>query len=213
MLKTLFLASAFALTLAGRASAAPSFFGPSGLLVIPTADTQAQYSWNVHGHGRDNLFTFGANFGLAKGLELGVSGAHFKHGDTKAVINGKYAFLQESGTTPGLAIGVVDAADQLNGKVGPYIVASKSLSSFLGSQMAKYNLRGHLGYGANSIFDDKVFAGVDLQVTQNIQAMVEWISGDVNFGARLGLGKGVRVDLASYDGNFGGGVSYAAGLR
>jgi hypothetical protein len=65
----------------------------------------------------------------------------------------------------------------------------------------------------DSIFDNKVFGGLDLQVTQNVQAIAEWVAGDFNFCARLGFGQGIRADLGSYDGEFGGGISYAAALR
>jgi hypothetical protein len=213
MRKTWFLVASLGLALEGRASAAPSFFGPTGLLVIPTADSQAQQSWNVHVHGIDGLVTFGGSYGVTKALELGVTGADFRGGNTDALINAKYALLMETAKLPGVAIGGVDIADQIGLDPGFYVVASKSLSSLLGSQAAKYNLRAHLGYGANSIFDDKVFGGLDLQVTQNIQAIVEWISGNVNYGARLGFGSGLRAELGSYDGEFGGGISYAAALR
>jgi hypothetical protein len=211
MRKTWFLVAALGLALAGRASAAPSFFGPTGLLVIPTADTLAQRSWNVHVHAIDDLTTFGANFGLTKALEVGVSGAT-SHGNTDALLNAKYTLLMESGKAPGIAIGGVDIADQLDLDPGFYVVATKSLSSLLGGQMSKYNLRGHIGYGANSIFDDDIFGGLDLQVTPQVQLMAEWISGSFNFGGRIGLGTGIRAELGSYDGEFGGGISYAAAL-
>jgi len=212
MRKTWFLMAALGLALAGRASAAPSFFGPTGLLVIPTADTLAERSWNVHVHAIDNLTTFGGNFGLTKALEVGVTGADFEGGDTEALLNAKYTLLMETGKAPGIAIGGVDIADQLDLDPGFYVVATKSLSSLLGGQMSKYNLRGHIGYGANSIFDDDIFGGLDLQVTPRVQLMVEWISGNFNFGGRVGFGSGIRAELGSYDGEFGGGISYAAAL-
>jgi hypothetical protein len=213
MRKTWFLAAALGMALAGRASAAPTFFGPTGLLVMPTADTQALRSWNVHVHGMNHLVTFGGSFGVTKALELGVTAADFSPGDTNALINGKYALLMETAKLPGLAIGGFDIADQLDLKAGFYVVASKSLNSLLGNQASKYNLSAHLGYGVDSIFDNKVFGGLDLQVTQNVQAIAEWVAGDFNFGARLGFGQGIRADLGSYDGEFGGGISYAAALR
>jgi hypothetical protein len=215
MRKTWVLISALGLVLTGRAWAGsgPSFFGQTGLLVIPTADSLTQQSWSVHVHGMNHLATYGANYGLAKGLEVGVSGFSPQHGDTKAVINAKYNFLLETAKVPGISVGGVDIADQLDLKAGIYVVASKSLSSYLGGPLAKYNLRGHIGYGSNGIFNDDVFGGVDLQVTQNVQAIAEWINGDLNAGARLGLGKGIRVDLGSYDGRFGGGVSFATLLK
>jgi hypothetical protein len=218
MRKTWVLVSLLGLALAGRASAAPNLYGPTGLLVIPTADTLAPQSWNAHVHAVDvsgsTLTTFGANYGLAKQLEIGITGFHLNGIGTKALVNAKYAVLMESGKMPGIAIGGVDIASQIPGAdPGVYVVASKSLSSLLGGQLTKYNIRGHLGYGANNIFNDDIFGGVDFQVTPKIQAMAEWLNGNLYFGGRIGLGQGIRAELGSYDGDFGGGVSYAAALK
>jgi hypothetical protein len=218
MRNTWVLSAALGLALAGRASAQPSFFGPTGLLVIPTADTLGARAWNVHVHALDTSgspVAFGANFGLAKQFELGVSGYHVSGFGTKALFNAKYTVLPETAKVPGLAVGGFDIAAQLPGQdAGVYVVASKSLSTLLGGSgpLAKYNLRGHLGYGANNIFNDDIFGGVDLQVTPKIQAMVEWLNGDLYFGGRLGVGAGLRAELGSYNGNFGGGISYAAAI-
>lgn len=214
MRKTWFLMAALALGLStGRASAAPSFFGPTGLLVIPTADTLAQQSWNLHLHLTEDLTAYGANFGLAQQLEIGVSGVDPEFGGTEAIFNAKYAALMETATGPGVAIGVVDIADALDIDPGIYVVASKSLSSLLGNRAGRYNLRGHLGYGWNGVFNDDIFWGLDLQLTEQVQAILEGIGGDITFGARFGLGQGIRAELASYDGDFGGGISYAMALR
>ena len=211
------LIGALGLALAGRASAAPSLFGPTGDLVIPTADTLGQNAWNAHAHALDasgnTETTFGASYGLAKQLEFGITGFHVKGIGTKALINAKYTVLPETAKVPGLAVGGLDMTAQIGSDPGIYVVASKSLSSLLGGQLTKYNLRGHIGYGAKSVFNDDIFGGVDLQVTPKIQAMVEWLNGDLFAGGRLGISSGVRAELGSYDGHIGGGVSYAASLR
>src|SRR3954447_26239447 len=136
MRKTWFLMAALGLALMGRASAAPSFFGPTGLLVIPTADTLAERTWNVHVHGIDNLTTYGASYGITKALEFGVSGVSPAHTDAKALINAKYTLLMETGKLPAIAIGGVDIAGQLdNQDPGFYVVVSKSLSSLIGKEV------------------------------------------------------------------------------
>jgi hypothetical protein len=214
MRKTWFLMAALALGLTtGRASAAPSFFGPTGLLVIPTADTLAQQSWNLHLHLTEDLTAYGGNFGIAKGFEVGVSGVDPEAGSTEAIFNAKYTALMETATGPGVAIGAIDIADALDLDPAVYIVVSKSLSSLMGGGASKYNLRGHIGYGWNGIFNDDIIWGLDLQLTEQVQAIVEGIGGDITFGARFGLGQGFRAELASYDGDFGGGISYAMALR
>jgi hypothetical protein len=210
------LIGALGLALAGRVSAAPSFFGPTGDLVIPTADTLGQNSWNAHVHAISSPgtpTTFGASYGIAKQLELGITGYHLKGFGTKALINAKFTVLPETAKVPGIAVGGLDIANQLNGDPGVYVVASKSLSSLLGGQLTKFNLRGHIGYGANSVFNDDIFGGVDLQITPKVQAMVEWLNGNLFAGGRFGISSGVRAELGSYDGDFGGGISYAAALK
>jgi len=219
MRKTWLLIAALGLALTGRASAAPSFFGPTGNLVIPTADTMAQNSWNAHVHAADTpgaaTTTFGASYGVVKQLEFGITGYHVSGFGTKALINAKYALLQETAKVPGLAVGGLDIANQLDLDPGIYVVASKSLTTLLGGggPLAKYNLRGHIGYGANNVFNDDIFGGLDLQVTPKVQAMIEWLNGNLYAGGRIGITSGVRIELGSYDGDFGGGVSYAAALR
>jgi hypothetical protein len=211
MRKTWVLISVLGLVLAGRASAAPSFFGPTGLLVIPTADALAQTGWNVHLHAIEDLTTYGANIGLGRGVELGVTGVDPEGGNTEAVFSGKYQFLMETATAPAVAVGVFDIADELDADVGFYVVVSKSLNQLLGGA-GQYRLRGHIGYGANSIFDDGLFGGLDLQLTENIVAMAEWLDGEFFIGARAGFGRGLVAELGSYDGEFGGGISFAQAL-
>jgi hypothetical protein len=217
MRKTWLLVSIMGTALAGRASAAPSLFGPTGLLVIPTADTLAPVSWNTHARivdtGGDAMMIFGGNYGITRQLEVGLSGVDFKPLGMKALLNAKYALLMESRVTPGVALGGLDIASQMGSSPGVYLVASKSLSSLLGGPLTKYNIRGHLGYGANNVFNDDLFGGLDMQVTPKVQAMVEWLHGGTYFGGRFGVGLGLQAELGSYDGHIGGGISYAAGLR
>jgi hypothetical protein len=178
-----------------------------------TTGTLAQQSWNVHLHLTEDLITYGGNFGIAKALEIGVTGADPEGGDTEALFNAKYTALMETATGPGIAIGAIDIADALDLDPAVYIVVSKSLSSLMGGGASKYNLRGHIGYGWNGIFDDDIFWGLDVQLTEQIQAMVEGIGSEITVGARFGLGQGFRAELGSYDGEFGGGISYAMALR
>src|SRR5262245_32207021 len=129
MHKTWVLLSAIVAALAGRASADPSFFGPTGLLVMPTADTLTEQSWNVHGHGKNQLLTYGASIAPVKGGEIGVTGYTPQHGNTKALINAKYNFLMETAKAPGIAVGGLDIFNQLDLSSGVYVVATKRINT------------------------------------------------------------------------------------
>jgi hypothetical protein len=218
MRKTWVLIAALGLALAGRASAQPSFFGPTGLLIIPTANTLDVREWNVHVHAlerSDSPVSFGVSAGIAKQFELGVTGYNTSLFGTKALFNMKYNFLQETAVIPGIAVGGFDIGAQLpHQDSGVYVVGSKSFAPFLKEQgpLAKLNLSGHVGYGANNIFHNNPFGGIAAQLPFHFQAMGEWLDGHFYYGGRYSFGTGVRAEVGSYHGHFGGGVSYAAAL-
>jgi Exopolysaccharide biosynthesis protein YbjH len=204
MRKVLMLLPVLALSLAAPAMAAPNFFGPTGLLRIPTADVLPQRSYNVHVHGQRHLTFYGANLGLTDALEAGITALDPDPGGTRVLGNLKYRFTKETGKAPAIAVGVVDIADTID--ISGYGVVSKAFPFGQGR-----SFRAHLGYGGG-FFNDNVFGGADLAITSNISLMGEYDGSDVNAGARFSLGQGVRVDLAVLDGRFGAGLAYAAGF-
>src|ERR1041385_6901111 len=86
------------IVIAPPAMAAPNFLGPTGLLLIPTADVVGNREWNVHAHfiDRDSTSTFGANVGLIQNLEVGVTGLHSSGSSTIGILNGKYRLVPET---------------------------------------------------------------------------------------------------------------------
>lgn len=201
------LLALMAIAIVPPASAAPNFLGSTGLLITPNADALGLREWNVHVHGTDDLTTFGVNFGIFENLEAGVTGFDPDGGDTEALINLKYRLVPETATTPAIAVGVVDVADELDADQSIYVVLSKGLGMVETGATAS-RLRGHIGIG-DGIYDT-VFGGVDLVLSPRLLAMAEYDSEDFNFGVRLGLTPEVRVDLAILDGDFGAGISWNA---
>jgi Exopolysaccharide biosynthesis protein YbjH len=204
MRKVLIVLPVLALSLAAPATAAPNFFGTTGLIRIPTADVLADRSYNVHVHGLHHLTTYGANFGVTGSLEGGLTAFDPSNASTRLFGNLKYQFLKETSKAPSIAVGVVDIADTVS--ISGYGIVSKSFPLGQGR-----SLRAHIGYGGG-LFSDNVIGGADFSITNNISLMGEYDGDDVNFGGRIGLGRGVRVDLAVLNGDFGAGLSYAAGF-
>jgi len=70
-----------------------------------------------HVHARDasgnTETTFGVNYGIAKQLEVGITGFHVNGIGTKALFNAKYTVLPESAKVPGIALGGLDMAAQI----------------------------------------------------------------------------------------------------
>lgn len=205
------LIAAFATAAAGI----PSFRGYTGLMLIPTADALGEGDWNVGLMMEDitddtTVNDVFANYGIAEGVEVGLNRFRFDDdSDADTIINGKYAFQQETPQRPGIAAGIMDLTDEMDSTV--YVVASKSLTAQLGTYEGDViNPRVHVGIGGGSL--DGLFGGVSAYVGNRIQVMAEWDSENVQLGARLRLTPGLTIHAGFFDvgddGDFGLGVSF-----
>ena len=193
-----------------QVAAAPAYFGYTGLMLTPTADTLktggvglgATFLSDEH----NNTAFWSANFGLLSNLEVGGAVVSPEHGDSNGIINAKFGLLKETVATPALSIGMSDLADQLDST--PYVVASKSLP------LAGDNLwapRFHLGVGGGRL--NGIFGGVSATLNDRMQLMAEYDTNNVNFGVQFAAGQGLRLhaDLIGGD-SLGLGMSYNAGF-
>lgn len=193
-MKKAILASACAMyMMTVTAAAAPSVNGSTGLINTPSADTLREGQFSL---GYYNLKDGGSgsfNVGLAPNLELGVAGFRYDHSDNKNYLNAKFSVIPEKILVPGLAVGVEDAANKTERSY--YAVASKGLP--LGFRM-------HVGYG-NGRYDG-VFAGLEKTIspisvlTGNstfpaTTLIAEYDGHDMNYGARVSVVPGVKVDV------------------
>jgi Exopolysaccharide biosynthesis protein YbjH len=208
MRKLFVLLPVLAMSLATPALAAPNFFGSTGLFFVPTSDVAAERSYGVHVHGIKDLTLYGANFGLAKSLEAGVTAFDPRHGSTKLFGNAKFQLARETGKSPGIAVGVVDIGDTVD--IAGYGIISKGFGR-LEAGGHGFSLRGHVGYGTG-LYRENVIGGVDLGFSDKLVLIGEFDGHDVNGGGRLSLGRGVRVDLGILRGDFGAGLAYMAGF-
>lgn len=193
-----------ALAVAAPAAAAPSWLGYTGLLITPTADALNTREWNIAYHHISDISNIAAvNFGLARGLEAG--GVYFdpqrRFADEEFTGQVKYRILPETASGVGLAVGWWDVFDQVDST--PYGVVSKRLSNIGGRPF-----RGHVGIGGGVL--DGLFAGADWPITDNILLMGEYDTEDLNFGARIGLAQGFRIDVGIVSEEFAIGGSYNA---
>ncbi len=199
---------ALALLLTSAAIAAPSFLGPTGLVLIPTADALVadEMAFSLYGAegGGDTAYLF--NYGIRENLEVGFT----RFTDRETVINAKYNFQPEDGHRAGVAMGVVDLTDQVNSSL--YVVASKK---FTVSAPGITNMRMHAGLssGGTSQSDvplDGFFGGISVDISSRVVVSAEHDGSHFNFGASGLLGKGVQVNIGAVgeDLNFLYGLSY-----
>lgn len=198
--------------IAGTAGAAPSFFGPTGLVTIPTADSLNKGEYNLAAFvvGADeggDFTTVAGNLGIVKNLEAGIT--YIKPEDTsgKVWLNAKYTFMPETTKNPAVAGGVIDLTDETD--TTAYFVLSKAFGHRVDTSLGEITSpRFHLGVGGGQF--DGLFAGVSAGLGERFTIMAEYDSEDINLGARFAATPEVRIHLGTFDGlgDVGLGVSY-----
>ena len=222
-----------AIALCSAVAADPTIFGNSGLLMIPNDVVVRQNGFSIGAKSfhselpdTDEAFRFyscSLNIGVWKNLEAGACLLDPKDGGSKLLINAKYLALPETLNRPSIAVGVVDAASQLdeitgcNDDPGFYVVASKNLTPEV-ETVAKKSIRpvrGTLGFGTG-IYNG-VLAGLDFLVTPKTGICLEYLNSGLRdrstFNAALryrpALGFAVEGGLINFE-DASLGVSYEA---
>ncbi|MCX7780153.1 MAG: YjbH domain-containing protein [Negativicutes bacterium] len=185
----------FAFTAA--AAAAPSVNGSTGLIDNPSADTlrAGQFSLGYYHLKDGGVGTF--NMNLMKNLEIGAAGFRMDNRDNNTLLNAKLSLVPETILTPGLAIGVEDATDEQQRSI--YAVASKALP---------FGFRIHAGVGDGRF--DGVFASLEKTInplsiiTGNntfpaTTLIIEFDGKHTNYGARMSVVPGVKLDAGWRD--------------
>ena len=180
------------LLLATSASAAPSTTGSTGMIRIPTADVlqtghfaAGYYYWRDHGVAV-------AAAGLPAGIEISAAAPGYNGVSAQWNVNAKINLAQESLLTPGISVGIEDVGGQRQQSF--YGVVSKALP---------FGLRVHLGVG-NGRFRG-AFGAVEKVLNPHsvrkkaagfpvTSIMVEMDGRKMNYGARMRLAQGLRLD-------------------
>lgn len=185
----------------------PNFVGATGLLLLPSAYVQERSAVSAFIYGSDNFITGGAVAGVLDKLEIGGTVLDPDGGSTEFLLNGKFQLIREEGSTPAIAVGVVDVLDELGGDPSWYVVASKYFTRAQTEQ--RFAVKGHLGFGGGSLYDEEIFAGAELVLDQRWSGIAEYVNSDFNVGVRFAK-EGFAATLALFDlDDFGGGVSYS----
>ena len=200
-----------AISVASSGICAPSFKGYTGLMNIPTADTLTKSSWNAGIFSEDlgsdsTVNDIVANYGIAEKLEVGLDIYKYNdHSGSNVLLNAKYAIRNETSQDVGMAVGVIDATDEVD--AGLYFVVSKSFAN----KLSPHSPRFHAGIGTGGL--DGLFAGVSVFLNDNFELMGEYDTNNVNLGARLHITPNVGVYAGFFDVsdncNLGLGASYA----
>ena len=191
----------------GKPSASVNFFGQSGLLTVPNADTlrsrdiSAGYAWVLN----SNLAHVSAGLGADSRWEAGsaVSGGDLP---SAVLLNGKYRLAKPGPWGSRMAVGLLDFADEIGLSV--YGVLTKNLSTRLAGKQRDVEISA--GVGSGDLLNGP-FIGARTPVGERTSVMAEW--ADVAGERSLNLGVGYRplrdadVKLGIVDGDIAGSLS------
>lgn len=194
--------------------ASPSLLGPTGLLLIPTADSLGLSQWNVGGawltsEAEDATALYG-NLGLGiKGLEVGATWLNVEDADGELMLNAKFHLPQPVPVKLSVAAGVIDLTDAVD--ASPYLVLSHMIGGGLILQNGLCTApQVHVGIGGGQL--DGLFGGLSAVVAEKVSVMAEYDGSEINLGARLPVAANVELTAAALDGldDFGVGVSLSS---
>ncbi|BBB91561.1 MAG TPA: YjbH domain-containing protein [Methylomusa anaerophila] len=185
--------------------AAPSINGSTGLINTPSADVmrEGQFSLGYYHLQDGGVGTF--NTQLMRNLEIGVAGFRYDNSSAKenqTYFNAKLNLAPETVLTPGLSVGVEDITNE--DERSYYAAASKALP---------FGFRIHAGVG-NGRYDG-MFASLEktinpIAITGSdmfpaTSLIAEWDGKRMNYGARMSIVPGLKVDagIRNHDTYFG----------
>lgn len=202
-MKKLLLSAALLAFLTNAVYAAPATTGSTGMIDTPTADVLREGQVSFGYYNLDEGKTASIGFHAAENLEISAARTTFDFSDKKTYVNAKYAVKPEGVLTPGIAVGVEDIADK--DERTAYAVVSKGLP---------LGFRAHVGIG-NGRYDGMFYA-LEKNITPlgikgvfpDTTLIVEHDGHDMNYGMRMSIVPGLKVNAGWRDKETYVGVTY-----
>jgi hypothetical protein len=202
-MKKLLISVAILISLTNMTYAAPSTKGDTGMINTPTADVLREGQVSLGYYNLHEGKTASLGFNATQNLEVSVAHTDFDFSDKTTYVNAKYAIKSEGVLTPGIAIGVEDIANKDDRTA--YAVVSKGLP---------FGFRAHVGIG-NGRYDG-VFYALEKNITPlgikgifpDTTLIVEHDGHDMNYGMRMSIVPGLKVNAGWRDKETYVGVTY-----
>jgi hypothetical protein len=177
--------------------AAPSFYGYTGLLFVPTAATLETGEFNIA------VQTINLDLGS-------LSGGSFTYGTTDKWEAGIAVANQDLGIIDGTLVNTKlrisnfgDVSIISVGGIFPFEGSNSTIYGVLSQRMVipgidANPITGHIGWGSGGILDG-IFIGLDGIINPRTTAMLEYDSSNLNTGVRFALSEEFRATAALFD--------------
>lgn len=158
-----------------------SLVGATGLINTPTAYTAEPNVANVGAGFGEGMRGPNFNYGIIEDIEVGAMWVDRPGASNRVIANGKIHILPANFGWFEIGVGIIDAFDAINQTI--YVVGSADLEVPRQVEGDATRFRVHLGAGTG-MYNDKLFAGAELQFNNNWSVMGEWDTRDFNGGVR-----------------------------
>ncbi len=175
---------------------ANSLFGPTGLIVIPTAYTVEKNMFAVSGSFGKNMRGPAANFGILDFIEIGGAFIDREGASNKAIANGKVTILPQNFKNFEIGIGVIDALDAIGRTL--YVVGSADFippnidEPIAGTPPVGFKVHAGVGSG---MFNEELFAGAEVLFGNKFSLIGEWDTSNFNGAVRYSPNEQVRIQF------------------
>lgn len=175
---------------------ANSMYGPTGLIVIPTAYVTKSGTWSASAaFGRNNRIP-AVNYGLLPYIEVGGAFVDREAASNKSIANAKVSIIPSNFRWFEIGVGIIDAMDAINQTV--YFVASADIVppkwDVPDRGIQSVALKAHAGAGTG-LFQEKFFGGGELLFSKKFSLVGEWDTKNVNAAIRYAPKDYVRLQM------------------
>lgn len=162
-----------------------SWFGPTGLITIPTAYVSDSKQARFSAFFGENVSVAAVNYGLVPYVEVGGAFVDRDEASNKFVANAKVTLVPANFNFFELGVGVIDAADAIDQTI--YFVASADVVppkvEVEEAGGLPVGFKVHVGAGTG-MFKEKAFFGGELLFGKKVSVMGEWDTSNFNAGVR-----------------------------
>lgn len=192
----------------GRSGSMNTIYGPTGLIVVPTAYVTADNHVNFSASFANELRGPAVNWAVIPGVEVGGAFMDREGADNKLIGNAKINIVPKNFDFFEVGIGVIDAADAISQTF--YFVGSAALDVPRVAEEKAIGFRVHAGAGTG-LFKEKLFGGAELVFDERFSVVGEWDTKNFNAALKYVHDSGFRIQLGFHHTNLYLGATY--GLR
>jgi hypothetical protein len=180
-------------------------YGPVGLIIIPNAYV-ATKNRVVFGMYLGRQKSAQANYGVIKGIDVGVSVQDIPASTIRGLFNAKVNVVPANLKYFELGLGFIDLFGSL--KQTFYLMTSTEILAHAKVANTFQGVRLHLGYG-NGVFKQHVIGGGELLLSQRLGVVLEYDGTNFNYALRYVRDASFRAQVGVGDNNLFIAATYA----